>query len=48
MIETPQMHVRRVAHGRELRDALVQRRDEAVMRDELRREIEKLDRVSGF
>ena len=42
------MDVRRVAHGREFRDALVERRDEAIMGDELRREIEKLDHVSGF
>ena len=42
------MDVRGVADGREARDALAQRGDESGMFDKLRREIEKLDLVSGF
>ena len=47
-IEAAQVDVRRVADGGEARDALAERGHESGMFDELRREIEKLDLVSGF
>ena len=42
------MHVRRMTHRGEARDALTDRGHETGMLDELGREIEKLDLVSGF
>ena len=42
-IEPAQVRVRRVTYRRKPRDALGQRRNETVMFDERRREIEKLD-----
>ena len=47
-IEPAQMDVRRVTDRGEARDALADRGHETGMLDELGREIEKLDLVSGF